>query len=437
MKQLIKLIILTLFSIALGSATNSLVGQSVLITNSRSAAIDKDGHLITWGRPSEIDLKAEKNIKSLHYGSSGTFLALRDDGTVFSFDRGKHGYLVPAGLKDVIDLAVLDVVSIALRSNGTIAVWGGRKILARLFYDIAKIDGSGSKFIYLTNDGTVSTCDVWGREVVKTMKIDGVVDIAAGMSYPLALKKDGTVVSWDTNGIAQFGIPSGLKGVTAIDAYNGKAIALLEDGSVVVWGVDEYGGIQASDLEFAKTLSGIVEVSVNYKFAAVKEDGSLITWGRETRNCDYQDCEIPSDVSVRTPVKNLDNSKHKKPKLVVDHSEIEILNRKSKESVPCSEIIGDSGLTEIHFRIENHGEEHVQESSASLTISGNTDGLNWISPWPIAEKKSGSSLDVFYPIQADSSTTDGLVLATIKFEQPSNRAPEPITIEIETRSPKK
>ena len=57
------------------------------------------------------------------------------------------------------------------------------------------------------------------------------------------------------------------------------AAALKEDGSVVTWGKDTYGG--DSSLVAAKLRSGVVEITSNpYAFLARKIDGSVVTWGK-------------------------------------------------------------------------------------------------------------------------------------------------------------
>ena len=62
--------------------------------------------------------------------------------------------------------------------------------------------------------------------------------------------------------------------------HRGRSFALLTDwGSVVTWGVAEYGGDSSG---VAAQLSGGVHsvVGNSFAFAAVKVDGSVVTWGR-------------------------------------------------------------------------------------------------------------------------------------------------------------
>ena len=95
------------------------------------------------------------------------------------------------------------------------------------------------------------------------------------------LKEDGSVVSWgsDDYGGDSSGVAGQLSsGVSQIFSSAGAYAALKEDGSVVTWGHDNYGGDSstvASDLT-----SGVSQISsTNHAFAAIKEDGSVVTWG--------------------------------------------------------------------------------------------------------------------------------------------------------------
>ena len=60
---------------------------------------------------------------------------------------------------------------------------------------------------------------------------------------------------------------------------DGAAAAIRKDGTVVTWGVPEYGG----DSSAVKDQLGDVEClqATNSSFCALKADGSVVTWGHE------------------------------------------------------------------------------------------------------------------------------------------------------------
>ena len=110
---------------------------------------------------------------------------------------------VPPGLSNVVAIAGGDSHSLALKSDGTVAAWGGQtSIPARL-----------------TN----------------------VVAIAAGSTHSLALRADGTVVAWGLEPIGNPTPPPWLSNVVAISTETWHNLALRADGTVVAWGSNAFG----------------------------------------------------------------------------------------------------------------------------------------------------------------------------------------------------
>src|SRR5439155_23431120 len=60
--------------------------------------------------------------------------------------------------------------------------------------------------------------------------LSGVIAIAAGYGYTVALKSDGTVAAWGDNSSGQTTVPAGLRGVTAIAAGEFHTVALVGPG---------------------------------------------------------------------------------------------------------------------------------------------------------------------------------------------------------------
>src|SRR5262249_41763679 len=67
--------------------------------------------------------------------------------------------------------------------------------------------------------------------------------VAAGYLHSAALLNNGTVVVWGDNSFGQTNEPPGLSNVVAIAAGDFHTLALRSDGSVVGWGDDSYGQI--------------------------------------------------------------------------------------------------------------------------------------------------------------------------------------------------
>ncbi|NTU85465.1 MAG: hypothetical protein HGA45_39945 [Chloroflexales bacterium] len=116
-----------------------------------------------------------------------------------------------------------------------------------------------------------------GQATVPT-GLSGVVQVAAGWYYNLALKSDGTVVAWGADNDGQTDVPTGLSGVVQVAATWYHSLALKNDGTVVAWGNNRYG--QAS---VPAGLSDVVQVSAGgVHCLALKSDGTVVAWGYPT-----------------------------------------------------------------------------------------------------------------------------------------------------------
>lgn len=98
----------------------------------------------------------------------------------------------------------------------------------------------------------------------------GLADVRAisVSEHSMALKSDGTVVVWGGQGQAP---PPGLSGVVAISAGRYHSVALHGGGTVTCWG--DGGTIPAG-------LNGVVKVAAGLNYTvALKADGTIVTWG--------------------------------------------------------------------------------------------------------------------------------------------------------------
>lgn len=177
----------------------------------------------------------------------------------------------------------------------------------------ARIAAGGGHSLFLKEDGTVWA---WGGNVYgqlgrgtfdytyetpnQVIGLAGVKSIAAGHLFSLALKNDGTVWAWGTNGNGQLGLPigspynshtpaqvAGLSGITAISAGYNFCLALDTNGDVWAWGGNGKGQLGRTPTDEAMSipasitaLSNIVAISAGYHNAlALGADGKCWSWG--------------------------------------------------------------------------------------------------------------------------------------------------------------
>ncbi|PKM87338.1 MAG: hypothetical protein CVU87_09770 [Firmicutes bacterium HGW-Firmicutes-12] len=169
------------------------------------------GDSITYGYPftpqeSWVEiLRQRTGLADVKEIAAGLYaVALKYDGIVEQWGyTGSSGSIVPEGLSSVQDIAVGYAFTVALKTDGSIVVWGD---------------------------------DEYGQCSNAPTGLTGIKAIAAGENHVLALKEDGTVVSWGDNRNGQCDIPVGLTEVKSIAAGGFCSMALTNDEFVVAWG---------------------------------------------------------------------------------------------------------------------------------------------------------------------------------------------------------
>lgn len=277
------------------------------------AAVREDGRVAVWGK---VDPIAERQsdtpqvvagLEEVKQVAAGNrfFLALKRDGTVWSWGFNRNGVLgdhtgpgerlrdsaTPVrvrGLAGVVRIEAGAETAFAIKEDGTLWAWGGtgegmlgvglldpqwrnvssgqpypvqvkgltgvRRVSAGAYHTLVLLDDGrvvafGSNQQGAVGDGT--TENRW--EPVEVQGIRDAVAVAAGFKTSLAVLKDGTVRAWGSNssGILLDGTREGssasprpIPGITtAVDAHAGGGFFLvrLRDGTLRCWGHTAWG----------------------------------------------------------------------------------------------------------------------------------------------------------------------------------------------------
>lgn len=216
-------------------------------------------------------------------GGAAHALALRTDQTVVAWGNDASGQIaIPNDLGPVAGIAATRDTSGVVTTDGHVRIWGGAvnslasraSVLSGVRQLALGQGSSGDAYaLALKTDGTVVS---WGNIGPYAGTLNQVVAVAAGNQEAYALKSDGTVVHW---GVSYAGVPfpDDLSGVIAIAAppsgYHG--LALKADGTVVAWGNNTYG--QATP---PAGLHDVIAIAAgDYHSLALKSDGTVVGWG--------------------------------------------------------------------------------------------------------------------------------------------------------------
>src|SRR5690349_9424591 len=227
----------------------------------------------------------------------GHGLAVRSDGTVWTWGDNQFGELgdgttatrlAPAqvsGLTGVTQVAAGKFVSLALRSDGTVWAWGA--------------NGAGQ-----LGRGTGTNHEVTPARVTG---LAGAVKISAGAAFEMALRSDGTVWAWGSNGDGALAngtrtgysaVPvkvASLDNVTDIAAGFGTAVVTRTNGisvakTVWTWGANDGGQIGDGTTAWRLTpvqVTGLpvylAGIAAGFRFTAVLgTDGTVWAWGDDS-----------------------------------------------------------------------------------------------------------------------------------------------------------
>jgi hypothetical protein len=188
-----------------------------------SWALRRDGTIIGWlSQPSspsygQLLNPALSNVIKIAVGPGGgqgtRGLALKKDGTAdkWGSETIHKDASPPADLSNVIAVAVGYNHSLALMRDSTVTGWG--------FNDAGQATGAPN-----TNSPFVSA----GQVALGGQALTNIIAIAANRGYSLALRKDGTIVSWGrmVNNLYPVTIPPGLSNVVAIAAGGASCLAI-------------------------------------------------------------------------------------------------------------------------------------------------------------------------------------------------------------------
>jgi alpha-tubulin suppressor-like RCC1 family protein len=236
------------------------------------------GMVVAWGGGalSYIDYTVIRpNIVAAAAGVENVLL-LTEDGEVIDFSlRG-----VPASATNVAQIASGWHHHLVLRKDGTVAGWGserenfGQWLIPAEATNIVSVAGGARHSLLLRSDGTVIAL---GPSVYVPSNVTNIIGISAGKEHSLALTAQRTVLSfgWAHSGADMEGAIEmpGLRDVKAVAAGEGLSIALREDGTVVTWTPWSEGFKEADGL------ANVVAVVAGRGFAALLATGEVRAWG--------------------------------------------------------------------------------------------------------------------------------------------------------------
>jgi alpha-tubulin suppressor-like RCC1 family protein len=291
-------------------------GSLLLYGNGYMLVVKSDGMVEAKAPPGWPSLSMPQGLTGVVGVSagSGSYKALKSDGTIVEWGSTYLQGTAPAGLGGVVAITSGDYHSLALRSNGTVVAWGlnsdGQSDVPAGLLNVVAIAASSNASFALKSNGTVVA---WGSnshgQCDVPVGLSGVIAISAGKNGTVAaLKSDRTVECWGRNDSEQATVPAGLKDVVAVSVGHNHTVALKADGTVVAWGMDTVLAFFSNNL-VPYNLTDVVAISAGQdKTYALKSDGSVVWWGASANAEQYTANGVMYVVYAVTPLLPADSA---------------------------------------------------------------------------------------------------------------------------------
>jgi PKD repeat protein len=253
---------------------------------SHALAVTAGGAVVGWGR---------QGIPSVTYGVPAglTGVGAVESGIRYNYALKIDGTLVRWGYNDPGSVpSHTNVRAISLSNDNLLVLKQDSSVIGSGvpagLTGVVAIAAGDAFGLALKSNGRLAR---WGSAPTVPSTLTGVVAIAASHSYALALRSDGTVVT--LGGPAELAVPAGLTSVVGIAAGAHHSVARKADGTVVAWGQDFYG---QSDVPAG--LDSVVAVAAGEYFSlARRSNGTVVAWGRN----DGGQIEVPTELGGRGP----------------------------------------------------------------------------------------------------------------------------------------
>jgi len=251
-----------------------------------SVALRSDGRIVVWG-DRHYPLQPSQSLPCVEI-SAGSYstLARFSDGsvTVTGVDEPPVPSL-PAGVT-YVEIAAGGRHNVARRSDGVVVVWGKDNSFGQLDLPVlpagltyVEIAAGLEHSVARRSDGAVIAWGNNGRGQCDTPAPPvglSYTDVEAGGIWTLARRSDGSAVAWGDNSFGQRDIPALPAGLTYVELAAGQThgVARRSDGSVVCWAGNDRNQCNAAPVLPA----GVSFRQITANRIALLSDGSIVVW---------------------------------------------------------------------------------------------------------------------------------------------------------------
>ena len=318
-------------------------------------------------------------------------IALKENGTVVCWgDNGFGKSNVPAGLTNVVQVKAGSNYSLVLKDDGTVVGWGhGWEFGSKTYYDVSpkltnarKISAGIFDAAAILADGRVVN---WFEHGTNWHDPDGIVDVAGGVHFMVALRGNGTILWWHLNpGVDVTSYVAGFANYTNVRQVVPGAY------SSVVLSTNGLLELKSKDSRSPSYLTDVVEVAGDteaFHSLVRKSNGQIVGWGANPSG--QLDIPVLSgeviQMSVGLGISAVLIDEYIEPlpptSTFSPSSGNNWLNSNVTATITSTDNAGGSGVKEVHYSVNMGTEQVITGSSASFTVSD--EGVYSIAYWAV------------------------------------------------------
>jgi alpha-tubulin suppressor-like RCC1 family protein len=263
--------------------------------------LSSSGVVRAWGRTEEGQCTVPSTLGTCVDVAAGrTFsLALKSDGSIAVW--GQDVSAAPSSATGASRLFASALTAAALRTDGSIVTWGGGDSADLLLVPGAQVGfqsvavslppGSvGHRTVVVDASGEVRSLGAVFTGTARPSTLGACTQVSMYFDHVLALKVDGTVAAWGRNNSGQCNVPAGLSGVVQVSTGSEFSLALKSDGSTLGWGATTGG------TTFAAGVGAFSRIASGSQFSlGLRADGSVL--GSQGSNL-YGQVTIPANLGA-------------------------------------------------------------------------------------------------------------------------------------------
>jgi uncharacterized delta-60 repeat protein len=256
----------------------------------QAIAVQADGRVLIGGNFWQVNGVPRSSLARLNVDGrlDPTFidpgLSTSDDTSIRAILLQGDDMALVAGDDPVYAIGLVRIYLGPMVMPPTIVIWGStEESPPSVLWDqpnMVAIAAGVNHSVALKDDGTVVS---WGW-LEAPADLTNVIAITCGGWHCLALRRDGSVVAWGDNDYSERDVPAGLTDVVAVAAGASHSLVLKRDGTLTAWGDGWYGKTDVAGL------SNIVAIAASGGHnLALKREGTLIAWGENY----HGDTDVP------------------------------------------------------------------------------------------------------------------------------------------------